>query len=141
MPVASPGRGRISAPSAEPVPTPKRLVRWAVVRRLTFLLMAIALLLTLTPGPTGPMRAEAATFEPPASPRQDTLIDAGWRFHRGNVANAQSPAFDDSAWPVVDVPHAWNALDGQDGATTSGKAGEYFRGVGWYRRSISPPQI
>ncbi|HEY0710477.1 MAG TPA: glycoside hydrolase family 2 TIM barrel-domain containing protein [Polyangia bacterium] len=61
---------------------------------------------------------------------QDTLND-GWRFHRGDVPGAEASSFDDSAWTRVDVPHTWNALDGQDGPTTP-----YWRGVGWYRRRI-----
>ena len=31
----------------------------------------------------------------------------GWKFHRGQVAGAESPAFDDSSWDSVTIPHDW----------------------------------
>ena len=71
----------------------------------------------------------AATMNPiPA--RQDVLIDDGWRFVRSDVGSAQAVGFDDAAWQAVDLPHTWNAQDGQDGT------GHYYRGPGWYRRHL-----
>lgn len=71
-----------------------------------------------------------AAGEPPIGSRTDTLLADGWRFLRADAAGAESPSFDDSAWAPASVPHTWNALDGQDGG------GDYYRGVGWYRRSF-----
>ncbi|HZE98916.1 MAG TPA: glycoside hydrolase family 2 TIM barrel-domain containing protein, partial [Planctomycetota bacterium] len=65
------------------------------------------------------------------SPRQVANLDDPWTFHLGDVANAQQPAFDDSAWAAVTLPHTWNAFDGQDGGTP------YTRGIGWYRRHVT----
>src|SRR5262249_22270428 len=76
--------------------------------------------------------AQAATYTPPATRRRVDL-NAGWRFTKADVANAQDPAFDASAWSAVTVPHTWNAQDGQDGGNN------YYRGVGWYRRHYTPP--
>lgn len=69
----------------------------------------------------------------PAGGRSDTLLDEGWRFSRADAAGAEAPAFDDSAWESVRVPHTYNALDGQDGG------GDYYRGVAWYRQRLEAP--
>ncbi len=61
------------------------------------------------------------------SPRQDTTLTTNWRFLRQDPPNAQSPNFNDSNWQPVNLPHTWNALDGQDGRN------DYFRGPCWYR--------
>ncbi|HTO93854.1 MAG TPA: glycoside hydrolase family 2 TIM barrel-domain containing protein, partial [Bacteroidota bacterium] len=70
--------------------------------------------------------------------RIDTSIDAGWKFTRsdppagfpGGLPGAASPAYDDSRWEDVSLPHTWNALDGQDGGN------DYYRGAGWYRTRV-----
>lgn len=61
--------------------------------------------------------------------RREYNINAGWKFYKGNVTGAQSATYDDSKWENVNVPHTWNALDGQDG-------GSYYRGRGWYRKVV-----
>jgi len=66
--------------------------------------------------------------------RVDTRLDQGWSFQRADVPGAEATAFDDSAWPALDLPHTWNALDGQDGPSTP-----YYRGIGWYRKHYSVP--
>ncbi len=76
-----------------------------------------------------------------AAPRVETSLNAGWRFHYGEVPGAETVAFNDSAWGRVDVPHTWNAQDGQDGvkdqaAVVPGLKGDYARGSGWYRRVV-----
>src|SRR5258708_24931967 len=67
------------------------------------------------------------TYSPPANPREDINLDAGWRFIRQDVAGAQTNGFDDSTWTLLNLPHTWNNLDGQDGGNN------YYRGIGWYR--------
>lgn len=54
-----------------------------------------------------------------------------WRFSKGDVGGEQAPAFDDSAWAAVRVPHTWNADDAY--------SKDFYRGVGWYRRSVAIP--
>lgn len=73
-----------------------------------------------------------STFTPPADPRVTTSLDADWKFIRSDVSGAEGSAFNDSAWTGVAVPHTWNATDGQDGGNN------YYRGIGWYRRHITP---
>jgi beta-galactosidase len=62
-----------------------------------------------------------------ADSRVDTVINSAWKFNKADVANAQQPGFDDTSRSTIDLPHTWNALDGEDGGT-------YYRGIGWYRK-------
>jgi beta-galactosidase len=71
-------------------------------------------------------------FVPPANPRIVANLDADWKFLRADGTNAQTPAFNDSIWSNVNVPHTWNNLDGQGGGKN------YYRGIGWYRKHITP---
>ncbi len=66
--------------------------------------------------------------------RVDTNLNAGWSFQRSDVTGAEASAFDDKAWTALDLPHTWNAMDGQDGPATP-----YYRGVGWYRKHYTVP--
>ena len=66
--------------------------------------------------------------------RTDTLLNDDWRFNRADVAGAEQSAFDDGAWTAAQLPHTWNAQDGQDGPNTP-----YYRGVGWYRKHYTLP--
>ncbi|MGW4212412.1 glycoside hydrolase family 2 TIM barrel-domain containing protein [Lentzea sp. NPDC004789] len=74
----------------------------------------------------------ASAYVPPVI-RTATSLDAGWRFLRADAAGAEAPAFNDSSWTPVNVPHTWNAADGQDGGSN------YYRGIGWYRKHFTPP--
>ncbi len=73
--------------------------------------------------------------------RQDTRLDAGWRFMRGDSAGmtgqAMSPAdekWNDSDWEEISIPHCWGWEEAQQGKN-------YYRGPGWYRRqlNVGPP--
>ena len=66
--------------------------------------------------------------------RADTNLNPGWSFQRSEVTGAEAIAFDDSTWTVLDLPHTWNAMDGQDGPATP-----YYRGIGWYRKHFTIP--
>jgi beta-galactosidase len=74
----------------------------------------------------------AAAAKMPA--RHAIPLDADWRFVRSDAPGAEAPDFDDKKWARVTVPHTWNAQDGQDGG------GDYYRGVGWYRRRVAIPK-
>ena len=39
------------------------------------------------------------------SSRGETSLKDGWRFHRGEADGAFMPAYDDSEWDRVSVPH------------------------------------
>src|ERR1017187_6507449 len=94
-----------------------------VVQRLRiFISLSVAALAVATPAVFG------QTYSPPSNPREDILLDAGWRFIQQNVSGAQATNFDDSSWTTVNLPHTWDISDGQDGPSTT-----YYRGIGWYR--------
>ena len=46
---------------------------------------------------------------------------------------AHEPAYDDSAWECMDLPHTWNQFDSRD------EAPGYWRGIGWYRKQFLVP--
>ncbi len=63
-----------------------------------------------------------------------------WKFHLGNVQDAEQPGFDDAAWRLLNVPHDWSiegAFDEKNPATTGG--GALPGGVGWYRKKFTLP--
>ncbi len=59
-------------------------------------------------------------------------LNAKWAFTK--MAN-EVPTEISSKWDFVNIPHSWNALDGQDGEN------DYFRGTGYYAKKISKPEI
>jgi beta-galactosidase len=61
------------------------------------------------------------------SDRFEVDVNNDWKFDREDHPNAQDPAFDDSAWSDISVPHTYNANDGQIW-------GKYYRGIAWYRK-------
>ena len=67
--------------------------------------------------------------QPPG--RRLMSLDPGWRFLAGDDPHAPDSGFDDHSWQAVDLPHTWNAFDGQDGGNN------YRRGAGWYRRHLA----
>ena len=56
--------------------------------------------------------------------RIEQLINTAWEF-----------VYYDNTMQTVDVPHTWNATDGQDGGN------DYWRGTCHYRKSFSSPQF
>ena len=86
--------------------------------------------------------------------RNEVLLEKNWKFHRGDVENAQMSGYDDAAWQNVTVPHDWaiygpfsrdNDLqykavveNGETKATwkTGRTGGLPYEGVGWYRTTF-----
>jgi beta-galactosidase len=76
------------------------------------------------------------------------LFDDNWRFIKENPSGAENPAFDDSKWRTIDLPHDWSIEDlpGQTGDSVigpfsraaSGKmsTGYTVGGTAWYRKSF-----
>jgi beta-galactosidase len=96
--------------------------------------LAIVLLASLAGHPIA--RPHAQTPPPPARVIQDA--DADWRFVRGDFASAAVPAFDDSGWTRVDLPHDWSA-DGPFSADLGSGNGYAPGGIGWYRKHFTVP--
>ena len=82
-----------------------------------------------------------------------TDFGTGWRFVLANADDvtdpggrydgAPEPAFDDSAWQVVDLPHDWSIeLPPVDRGSTGSGSGFFRGGLGWYRRTFTlPPSL
>jgi hypothetical protein len=92
----------------------------------------------------------AAVLALPAAARERVNFNSGWLFERqahgagelgsfdrdtgvaGQVEarfrQASEPAYDDSDWQRIRLPHTWNAQDPMDAAPG------YWRGIGWYRK-------
>ena len=61
-------------------------------------------------------------------------FNAGWRFHKGDVPNAETLALDDSDWAVVSTPHSVEL----EPAEASGCRN--YQGIAWYRKHFVLPQ-
>ena len=74
-----------------------------------------------------------------AGERDVSLAGEGWRFTKDPSCElrAEAAGFDDSAWEDVRVPHDW-AISGPFDESAHGGSGKLpWRGVGWYRRSLT----
>ena len=58
-------------------------------------------------------------------------LNADWRFCK----TAQVPAIFPADWERVDLPHTWNAVDGQDGGN------DYWRGTAAYCKHFARPDM
>ena len=76
----------------------------------------------------------AATWTPVPTVRQKIILNPGWKFSRGDVANAQSTGFSDDSWTTVNLPHdadvpAWINAD------------TCYVGYTWYRKHFTLPVL
>jgi beta-galactosidase len=60
-------------------------------------------------------------------------FDFDWRFSKGDFPAGMTPAFDDSGWRRLDVPHDWS-IEGPYGAEYASGTGYAPGGIGWYRK-------
>jgi beta-galactosidase len=72
-----------------------------------------------------------------------SFFDFGWKFHRGAVKTAMNPAYDDSQWRSVDLPHDWSIEDipgtqspFDESAVNQENGGFTVGGIGWYRKTF-----
>lgn len=78
----------------------------------------------------------AAQMQPAPSSRTSVDFDAGWRFSRGDFASAAVPAFDDSGWRKVNLPHDWS-IEGPFAPEYGSGNGFAPGGIGWYRKHFT----
>lgn len=92
------------------------------------------------------------------SSRGETSLKDGWRFHRGEADGAFMPAYDDSEWDRVSVPHDWaitgpfsiendlqnvqivQNMETKASLKTGRTGGLPYVGIGWYRTEFSVPE-
>lgn len=71
-----------------------------------------------------------------AQERQLENLQEGWKFSKGDPANASAVEFDDSDWEQVRVPHDW-AIKGPFIVNGNGATGKLpWKGEGWYRKKL-----
>jgi hypothetical protein len=68
---------------------------------------------------SGPARTQVRT--------RDT-IDRGWMFLLGDDAKASEPAYDDSKWQAINLPHSFSE--------PYFRSPDFYVGFGWYRRHL-----
>src|SRR5665811_338906 len=83
----------------------------------------------------------------PKSSDQKDLFDSDWKFHLGDVENAQNPEFADTTWRKLDLPHDWSIEDLSgtnspfDSTAIWGIDGAYLTGgTAWYRKLFKIPK-
>ena len=64
--------------------------------------------------------------------RQIINFNTKWAFTK---QVSEVPASMPTNWDIVNLPHSWNAIDGQDGDN------DYFRGTGYYAKTISKTDL
>lgn len=70
--------------------------------------------------------------------RKTENFNKNWKFNLGEVHGVQNPAFNDSQWRVLNLPHDWS-VEGEfskDNPATPG-GGALPGGIGWYRKKFS----
>lgn len=76
-------------------------------------------------------------FAAPARERHSFNED--WRFKKDTAEGAESPAFDDSGWRVLRLPHDW-AIEGPFSVKYNARSGGLpIHGTGWYRKTFTLP--
>ena len=59
-------------------------------------------------------------------------LNTAWAFQKDC---AQAPEAIGADWEIVNVPHSWNAVDGQDGGA------DYFRGKCCYAKELTKAEL
>ena len=72
-----------------------------------------------------------------AQPRRIISMDAGWRFHLGDVTGAELETCSDADWRMLNVPHDWS-IEGENLRENpgGGSIGFFPTGIGWYRKTF-----
>ena len=91
------------------------------------ILVAILLLLAATTTKAEPQFGKAELF------------NTNWRFHLSDVKEAQTAAFDDSEWRILNLPHDWS-VEGTFSPDRASCTGFLPGGIGWYRKTFVVPE-
>jgi beta-galactosidase len=87
------------------------------------------------------MLTQICISQPVLKYREIRCIDADWKFYLGDIINGQSPAYNDSSWRKLNLPHDWS-IEGDFNKDNPGGAPNAFlpTGIGWYRKSLTLPE-
>lgn len=111
-----------------------------------FLLSSLVCVLAI-----GVQVANGEIYQAPASHHIEQTINRAWTFNYfpaedADKAGCEAPAFDDSTWPAIALPHTWQTYE------TTGKVhpfiadaveksdGYWWNGWGWYRKHFTISQ-
>ena len=61
-------------------------------------------------------------------------FNAGWRFHLGDVADAEQNNFNDQSWEVVSTPHTVQLMPAEASGCRN------YQGIAWYRKHFRLPK-
>ncbi len=71
-----------------------------------------------------------------ANNRVDSIFNFGWKFHFGELNEAEAYGLDDSSWRTVDLPHDFQFEEPWDSTATGGRGFKQL-GTGWYRKTFT----
>jgi len=70
-----------------------------------------------------------------AQPSGRKNFDANWKFHLGDIPQAEQPSYQDLKWRSLDLPHDWSIEGSFRPDNPSGHQGGLLPGgIGWYRK-------
>lgn len=99
------------------------------MKRLLVILLCIIPLVALAKMGT----SVAGFINYPGSGRLIYNFNPGWRFFCGDVQNAESKDFDDSAWEIVSTPHTVQLMPAEASGCRN------YQGIAWYRKHFVIP--
>ena len=80
-------------------------------------------------------QAEAVQYVPEDTNRVTVNFNIGWKFHKGDMAGAEAPSFDDSGWQIAHIPHTMEWVTYHFPSSYD----SFYRGIGWYRKHFTIP--
>ncbi|MBR4363950.1 MAG: glycoside hydrolase family 2 [Prevotella sp.] len=102
--------------------------------RRTILTTLFLALITLASTSTTPDTSIAGFFPLENSGRQIWSFNPEWRFHLGDVPNAEKADFNDTEWEVVSTPHSVKLMPAEASGCRN------YQGIAWYRKSFVLPK-
>ena len=102
--------------------------------RRTILTTLFLALITLASTSTTPDTSIAGFFPLENSGRQIWSFNPEWRFHLGDVKDAEKADFNDSEWEVVSTPHSVKLMPAEASGCRN------YQGIAWYRKSFVLPK-
>ena len=102
--------------------------------RRTILTTLFLALITLASTSTTPNTSIAGFFPLENSGRQIWSFNPEWRFHLGDVPNAEKADFNDTEWEVVSTPHSVKLMPAEASGCRN------YQGIAWYRKSFVLPK-
>ena len=84
--------------------------------------------------PIGAQTSVAGLFPLENSGRLVWNFNAGWRFHLGDVTDAELTDFNDETWEVVSTPHSVQLMPAEASGCRN------YQGIAWYRKHFRLPK-